>query len=111
MINPVQDVKECCVESRFEDQTQKVCPPQPPSLLAGVGVQVRAVVQRFIFLVLTLAEFHMSSHHQRRAGDKDQLQRPQTDVGDGEDVVIADIGAARLKRKIDYYFYNDCDVM
>lgn len=39
----------------------------------------------------------MSHHYQRRAGDKNQLQRPQTDMGDGEDVVIADVGAARLE--------------
>lgn len=57
------------------------------------------MVQRHVLLVLTLAVFHMSHHHQRRAGDKDQLQRPQTDVGDGEDVVIADIGTAGLQRQ------------
>lgn len=39
----------------------------------------------------------MRHHHQRRTGDKDQLQCPQTDMGDGEDVVIADVGTARLE--------------
>ncbi len=97
MVYPIQDVKKRCVESSFEDQTEQIGPPQPPSLLAGVGVQVRAIVQLHIFLVFSFTVFDMSHHHQRRAGDKNELQRPQTDVRDGEDVVIADVGAARLE--------------
>lgn len=99
VVYPVQNVKKWCVESGFEDQTQQIGPPQPASLLAGVGIQVGALVQRHIFGVLAFAEFNVSHHHQRRAGDKNQLQRPQTDVGDWEDVVIADVGAARLETK------------
>lgn len=97
MVYPIQDVKKRRVESSFEDQTQQIGPPQPPSLLARVGVQVRAVVLLHIFLVFSFAVFHVSHHHERRAGDKNELQRPQTDMGDGEDVVIADVGTARLE--------------
>ena len=50
-----------------------------------------------ILHVFPLPELHMSDDHEGRAGDEDELQRPQADVGDGEDVVIADIGATRLK--------------
>lgn len=74
-------------------------------------------MHRHIFRVLSLAEFNMSHHYQGRAGDKNQLQRPQTDVGDGEDVVIADVGAARLEKTGNIQrkmiaiasFCNDCD--
>lgn len=56
-------------------------------------------MQLNIFRILSFAEFNVSHDNQGRAGDKNQLQRPQSDVGDGEDVVIADVGAARLETK------------
>uniref|UniRef100_A0A8C0VUA0 Uncharacterized protein n=1 Tax=Cyanistes caeruleus TaxID=156563 RepID=A0A8C0VUA0_CYACU len=39
----------------------------------------------------------MHGHQQCRCGDKDQLQGPESDVRDGEKVIIANISAARLK--------------
>ena len=47
--------------------------------------------------VFLLSELHMSHHHQRGTGHKDQLESPQTNVRDGEDGVIAHCGAARLE--------------
>lgn len=38
----------------------------------------------------------MQHHHEGGAGDEDQQERPQADVGDGEEVVVADVGAAWL---------------
>uniref|UniRef100_A0A8C6YDC5 Uncharacterized protein n=1 Tax=Naja naja TaxID=35670 RepID=A0A8C6YDC5_NAJNA len=38
----------------------------------------------------------MHDDEQRRAGDKNQLQGPETDMGDGEKMIIANIGATRL---------------
>ena len=51
-----------------------------------------------VLQVLLLAIFDVPHHHQRRASDKDKLQGPQADVGNGEDGVIAHVGAARLGR-------------
>lgn len=104
MIYSVQNIKECRIKYSFEDQTQQIGPPEPPSLLARVGVQMRAMVQRDIFCILSFAIFHMSHHHERWAGDKNQLERPQTDMGDGKNVVIADVGASRLETQEAYFF-------
>uniref|UniRef100_A0A8C4XPL0 Uncharacterized protein n=1 Tax=Falco tinnunculus TaxID=100819 RepID=A0A8C4XPL0_FALTI len=40
----------------------------------------------------------MHDDQEGRASDKDELQGPESDVGDGEKLVIADVGAARLPR-------------
>lgn len=62
-----------------------------------------AVVQLYVLGILALTEFDMSHHHQRRAGDENELQSPETNVGDGEDVIIADVGTAGLEKNKNGY--------
>lgn len=76
MINPVQDVKKAGIKASFEDQAEQVGPPQATSFLARVGIQMGAMVQLHILCILALAEFNMSHHHQRRAGNENELQGP-----------------------------------
>lgn len=39
---------------------------------------------------------HMERHEKGRASDKDQLESPESGVGDGEEMVVADIVTTRL---------------
>lgn len=56
-----------------------------------------------LFLVVMVAVGHVHGHQKRRRRHKDQLEAPETDVGDRKELIVADILTARLKEHTQAY--------
>lgn len=98
VIHSVEDVEEGHLDASLHKEADQISPPQTSMFFTCVEVELLYILP-VLGLVLSLAVVtvgHMHDHHEGGAGDKDQLQCPQPDVGDGEEEVIADIGTARL---------------
>lgn len=99
-VDVIQEVDESGVHGYFEDQSEDVGPPQPSTLLARVLIEAAAVLAILepVLPFPVIPVGHMHHDQERGAGDKNELQGPQADVGDGEEVVVAHVVAPRLSR-------------
>ena len=98
LVEAMEDVEEAHVDGRLEEEAQQVGPPEPAPLLVRIVVQGRGMgpVLPAVLPLPLLAVGHVHDHEERGARDQDKLQGPEAHVGHGEELVIADIGAARL---------------
>lgn len=100
LIDVVEEVDEGGVHGYFEHQSEDVGPPQASALLARVLVEAVAVLAILepVFPFPVIPVGHVHHHQERGAGDEDELKGPQADMGDREEVVVADVVAPRLSR-------------
>ena len=96
VIDFVEDVEEGDLDARLDEETKQVGPPEAAVPLPCVLVQLVLVAVHGILTFAFIAIRHMHHHHEGRAGDEDELQGPQADVGDGEVVVVTDVSTAGL---------------
>lgn len=98
VVDVVEQVQKSDLKGGLHEEAHEVSPPQAAMLLAWVIVQVSALAA-MLDLVLAFSLLpvrHMQHHHEGRAGDEDELESPEANVGDGEVVIVADVGATRL---------------
>lgn len=97
VVDVVEQVEEQHLKGGLGEEAQQVRPPQTTVLLARVVVQPGALaVLGFVLAFPLFPVGHVQHHHEGGAGDEDQLERPQANVGDGEEEVVADVGTAWL---------------
>lgn len=93
LVNVEQQEDKHSIHYYLEEQAKEVGPPKPPSFLPCVIVERGAIlaVRQPVFALPFFPIANMERHKKRRAGDKDQLESPESGVGDGEVVVVADV--------------------
>lgn len=97
VINVMEDVQEGDLDASLDKKADQVRPPQSTVFLPRVVIELGLFAVLLAVLAFALvAVLHVHYHHQWWTGDEDELQGPQSDVGKGEEVVIADVCAARL---------------
>lgn len=97
VIDVVEQVEKSDLKGGLDEEAHQVSPPQAAMLLSRVVVQSRVLAVLGSVLALTFFPVgHMQHHHEGRASDEDQLESPEANVGDGEVVIVADVGATGL---------------
>lgn len=92
----------------FPQPPQSVHLPHPiPSILLGAHIhQSKSKWQRKhlqeLLLIAVVPVGHVHRNQERWGGNKDKLKTPEPDVGDWEELIVADILTARLKNRQTY---------
>lgn len=98
LVDVEQQKSEHDIHCYFKQQAQEVGPPETSSLLPRVVVERGTAfsVLKPMFALAVFAVGHMKRDEKRRAGDKDQLESPESSVRDGVVVVVAHVVATGL---------------
>lgn len=97
IIDVVEQVEKSDLKASFDEEAHQISPPQAAVLSARVVVEPRVLA--VLGSVLALPRFpvgHVQHHHEGRASDENELEGPEANVGDGEEVIVADVDAAGL---------------
>lgn len=97
VVDVVEQIEKHDLEGGLDEEAHQISPPQTAMLLARVVIQpsVLAVLGSVLAFPL-LSVGHVQHHHEGRASDEDELKGPQANVGNGEEVIVADVGATWL---------------
>lgn len=97
VVDVVEQVEESDLEASFDEETHQVGPPQTAMFLTWVVVKPSVLAVLGLVLAFSLFSVgHMQHHHEGGACDEDELESPEANVGDWEEVIVADVGATRL---------------
>lgn len=97
VIDVVQQVEKRDLKGGLNEEAHQVSPPQTTMLLARVVVQPSVLAMLgSVFAFPLFPVGHVQHHHEGGTGDEDELESPETNVGDWEEEVVADVGATRL---------------
>lgn len=97
VVDVVKQVQKRDLDDGLDAEAQQVGPPEAPVFLTRVVVEpcVLAVLG-LVFAFPLLPVSHVQYYHEGGTSDEDELKGPEANVGDGEEEIVADVGATWL---------------